>query len=131
MLMAQEQRVGQLSKQQAISQNEAVTTIAELRVRLLERKSSAVASGSETIKKLNQDLIQLSIDRREIEARMKVIRLRLDKLNQSIEIQHKITELAEVQEQASRARSGYIGLRSELERNPDPGLEVSVFGIEH
>ena len=81
--------------------SESIAAVAESRAKMLQQQRDAAASaGGNTLEKLNQELIGLSIDSRELDAKIKYLEERLRGLRASVEM---LDDFRAADEEAARA----------------------------
>jgi transposase len=112
---AQVERLEKLAASKDASQSEveeALGRFAEARAKLLERKrDAAIEAGGEAIAGLNRELLTLSIDLRELEARLQYVKQHLPGL---LEAMDHVDDLDRAQGDLALARDEYVAADKEL-----------------
>jgi hypothetical protein len=105
--------------------DEAMARLAELRAKLLERRQQAtIEAGGEVLATFNRELLTLSVDLREMNARLEFVNKRLDRLRQATEL---LDPLEGVEREESNARALAEGARMrgrEIEDRQPPKIEI-------
>ena len=84
--------------------NDAIASVAEARAKLAERQrgGGAIAGGGETLEALNRERVNLSVDLRELEARLEFVSKRLPSLRATMD---KLDELQRAEGNLNSARA--------------------------
>jgi chromosome segregation ATPase len=89
--MQEQQKAGVVTNAEA---DKAVADLAEVRAKLLERKSvAAAAAGGDTLAAWNKELMTLAVDKAELNARLKEINGRLDRLTDAGDVLDHIEQM--------------------------------------
>ena len=105
--------------------DEAMARLAELRAKLLERRQQAtIEAGGEVLGAFNRELLTLSVDLREMNARLEFVNKRLDRLRQAMEL---LDPLERAEREGANARGlaeGARRRRQEIEDRRPPKIEI-------
>jgi hypothetical protein len=108
---------------------EAVAQAAETRAKLLERKREAASeAGGVALDSFNKELLTLSIDLRELEARLKFVRQQLDALRHASELLDPLNraeaELDQARADQDAASKALREQRRRIELSKPPTIKV-------
>jgi hypothetical protein len=109
--------------------SDAIAAAAESRAKMLQQqRDAAAAAGGNILEKLNQELIALSIDSRELDAKIKYLEERLPGLRSSVELLDPFMQVAEEAQRTSetlrRAEAELQKTRRQLEDRPAPKVMI-------
>lgn len=114
-----QQKAGVVTNAEA---DKAVADLAEARAKLLERKSvAAAAAGGDTLAAWNKELMTLAVDKAELNARLKEINGRLDRLTDAGDVLDRIEQmrgqLADLSKPLADADAAVADLQLHAERD--------------
>ncbi|MEO6437387.1 MAG: hypothetical protein ABIP55_16710 [Tepidisphaeraceae bacterium] len=124
-----EQKYGKDSPAADNELSEAIAQAAETRAKLLERRHDAITeAGGATLETFNRELLTLSVDLRELTAREKFVKRRLDALRQALDLLDPLNQaeadLTDARANTASAKYALRQVQKQIDASKPPVVEI-------